>query len=255
MAALVVIALVGCEDSSSLRSRGAIQTDGGGGNAGVLASGGVPSGGTVGNGGSIGAPPSSGGTGGSGGTIGAGGMTIVYSPNSHCAVGDTALYNDVSLNTVNCDGLTHRVSQNACAPRPPSDYVLPPSGLKDECRRDGDCTGAANGHCNQSSGGGGRSGNSCSYDCLTDADCGGYGVCDCIWDQCESATCRTDADCPAGKLCLKSVSGYDASGALTNAYHCQSSNDTCTGSSGSCGQGYQCLWNGDHLACTFLPIP
>ena len=126
MASLVVIALVGCGDSSSLRSRGTSQTGGSGGNvdalasggnAGALAGGGSSSGGVGGNGGSVGGSPSSGGSVGSGGTSGGGRATLVNAPNSHCATGDTAIYNDTSLNTVNCDGFTHRVSQNACAPR------------------------------------------------------------------------------------------------------------------------------------------
>ena len=282
MASLVVIALVGCGDSSSLRSRGTSQTGGSGGNvdalasggnagalagggnvdalasggdAGPLASGGSSSGGVGGNGGSVGGSPSSGGSVGSGGTSGGGRATLVNAPNSHCATGDTAIYNDTSLNTVNCDGFTHRVSQNACAPRPPSGNVLPPSGRTDQCYRDTDCKGAANGHCNQSSGVGGRSGNNCSYDCLTDADCGNTGICDCAWDQCTTATCVTDADCAAGKLCLQSLSGYDGLGLGITSYHCQTSNDTCTVGFGSCGPGYNCSWSGDHFACQFSPIP
>jgi hypothetical protein len=260
MTTLVVIALVGCGDSSTLRSRGATQTDGGGANVDALASGGnggtLASGGVGGNGGGVGGAPSLGGSVSSGGTSGGGGTTIVNAPNSHCTVGDTSIYNDASLNSVNCDGLTHRVSQNACTPRPPSAYVYPPSGLTDQCHRDTDCTSKANGHCNSGSGsgGGGASGNSCSYDCATDADCGNYGVCDCTWDQCATATCGTDADCPAGKLCLQTLTSYTGLGTFT-AYHCQTSNDTCTVGFGNCTPGYQCLWSGDHFACTFVPTP
>jgi len=274
IATLVVIALVGCGDSSSLRSRGTTQTGGSGGNvdalasggnagalasggdAGTLASGGSSSGGVGGNGGSVGGAPSLGGSVGNGGTSGGGGTTLVNAPNSHCATRDTSIYNDASLNTVNCDGFIHRVSQSACAPRPPSANVYPPSGLTDQCYGDTDCTTKANGHCNSSfgSGGGGRSGNNCSYDCATDADCGNYGVCDCTWDQCSPATCRTDADCDAGKLCIQSPTSYNGLGPFTT-YHCQTSNDTCTVGFGTCGPGYNCNWSGDHFACQFSPIP
>jgi hypothetical protein len=284
MATLVVIALAGCGDSS-LRSRGTTPTGGSGGNvdalasggnADTLASGGSSSGGAGGNGGSVdalasggsstggaggkggsvGQPPSSGGSVSNGGTSGGGGTPLVDAPNSHCASGDTSIYNDASLNTLNCDGFIHRVSQGACAPRPPSAYVYPPSGLTDQCRRDTDCTSKANGHCNSGSGsgGGGASGNSCSYDCAIDADCGNYGVCDCTWDQCSPATCRTDADCDAGKLCIQSLTSYNGLGPFA-AYHCQTSNDTCTVGFGSCTPGYQCLWSGDHFACAFVPTP
>jgi hypothetical protein len=292
MATLVVLALVGCEDSALLGSRGAPQTGGSGGNpgalasggnagtlasggnagtlasggnagmlasggnAGTLASGGSPSGGDGGNGGSVGQPPSSGGVVGSGGTSGGGvgGTTLVDAPNSHCAVRDTSIYNDVSLNNiVDCDGFTHRVSQNACAPRPLSGNVLPPSGQTDQCYRDTDCKGKANGHCTQSSSYGGRSGNDCSYDCLTDADCGNLGICDCRSDQCVPATCLTDSDCAAGKMCLRSFDGYNSSGVDTFSYDCQTSNDSCNISLGDCGSGYNCRWSGDHFACQ--PIP
>jgi hypothetical protein len=246
MATLVVLALVGCGDGSSLGSRGTTQTGGSGGNVDALASGG-----------NAGALASGGiaGTLASGGTSGGGGTTLVDAPNSHCAVGDTSIYNDASLNTVNCDGFTHRVSQNACAPRPPSGNVLAPSGRTDQCYRDADCKGKANGHCSQGSPVGGRSGNNCSYDCLTDSDCGDTGICDCTSNQCATATCVTDSDCAAGKLCLQSPSGYNGLGLDITSYHCQTSNDTCTVSFGSCGLGYNCNWSGDHFACQFSPIP
>jgi hypothetical protein len=91
------------------------------------------------------------------------------------------------------DGSMRRHEPSTCLSSVPRSE--PASGIVyDECARDADCTERAHGYCVIGA---------CYYGCVQDSDCGESQVCFCRdpIGTCESAGCRSDADCPPDYPC------------------------------------------------------
>lgn len=158
-------------------------------------------------------------------------------PTPSACTGETALEGGLQL----CDNdLMHRASAGACSELPPaaeaisSDYFgADEAGTPFLCRRNADCTAGPYGRCTP-----GLDGPYCSYDCVTDADCGDGQLCRCDdfagGGKCTAASCRTDSDCGDGNLCaLDTACSYAR-------FMCQTSSDECA-VDGDCSAGQQCL--------------
>jgi hypothetical protein len=127
------------------------------------------------------------------------------------------------------------------------------------CESDDDCTEGENGYCyreelmilSQQ----------CVYACAVDSDCGEGAVCSCDNSYvsavtlqplsiglCVSASCRTDADCDPGRLCISPV---DSTCGPRRAigYHCQTPNDECRGPDDCVGTYRQCEYTTDRFTC------
>jgi hypothetical protein len=78
-------------------------------------------------------------------------------------------------------------------------------------------------------------------ECLTDADCASTHHCACSEEgsQCKPTSCRSDADCGAGLMCLGHMLTPDE--CLLPAFECQSPQDECVGDA-DCG-GTRCNFN------------
>lgn len=81
----------------------------------------------------------------------------------------------------------------------------------------------------------------CGSGCLVDSDCAEHEVCICqgpgLGGRCKATECKTDAACPAGKLCASLDNGCG----LPSAYVCQSDYDQCIVSSQCPNPGDQCV--------------
>lgn len=158
----------------------------------------------------------------------------------------------------------HRVVAAACPTDRPSP---PPSGLPGgACTLDVDCTQGTNGRCVSIV----TAPPTCSYDaCVTDADCGVAGVCECRSapeggaNLCRQGNCRTDGDCGVtGKgFCSPSAVRVDAScregiAPGSYGYFCHTPGDACVDDE-DCGDQRACLfdpaksaWGCHVLLCT-----
>ena len=253
LAVALVVCLLGCD--ATLGKTGNIAAGGNGGAGGAAGVGGntdQPSAGKSGAGGVAGVggntdQPSAGSTG-AGGTV--------VTPTARCPGGDSPLSTDPAGNTWVCQGtIIHRAHSNACPPRVPSDTPLPSTGLGDECVRDTDCVAKSNPRCINSSGFGGSKGNTCSYGCLTDQDCGTGSDCNCSagGGGCVAANCATDDNCATGKFCVTAKAAACGGSYL---YTCQTASDECASQPGlDCPSGDDCRWSGDHFTClTFCGV-
>jgi hypothetical protein len=136
----------------------------------------------------------------------------------------------------------HRVERNSAphAPTAPPDAGAPADTLALEngparCSSDSDCTTAQRGFCKLSYGKGTQR-LQCDYDvCVSDADCGGGGVCACHEDwahRCVEGDCKVDGDCAAPGFCAFSF-GADVMTShgrvvdLDRGYFCRTLNDAC----------------------------
>jgi hypothetical protein len=127
------------------------------------------------------------------------------------------------------------------------------------CESDDDCTEAENGYCyreeiqilSQQ----------CVYACAVDSDCGEGAVCSCdnsyvsavtlqplAIGRCVLASCRTDADCEPGRLCIAPVDS-SCGPRRAIAYHCQTPNDECAGPDDCVGTYRQCEYTTDRFSC------
>lgn len=144
------------------------------------------------------------------------------------------------------EGQRHRASTATCASALPRDEVCRGADpmFPGSCTSDADCTEKPHGQC-------GIFGQiaecSCTYGCVTDADCGDGQICDCgdPVGRCVRADCTTDADCAGDLLCVAYVSDPGCGG---TAFTCQSELDTC-GSDADCQPGENCTKIDDHLEC------
>lgn len=147
-----------------------------------------------------------------------------------------------STTTGGAPELLHRAEPVPCEPfHPSAESAIPPeyrgeAGASNEganfnfqCEFDSECTVGTYGDCqfyyrafDQV-----YAGTRCSYGCQVDADCDVGFVCECSGgnNRCVPATCTTDADCGANKLCLRSeyFNGCD----YITHYGCQSERDEC----------------------------
>jgi hypothetical protein len=152
-------------------------------------------------------------------------------------------------------GPDHRPTPAFCPPMGVSeDLPVPATGLNDQCLKASDCKTKPFGVCTNESGGGGRSGNVCAYNCEKDTDCESNEVCFCRptgnRGGCVSAACRQDSDCGSGRLCVfvqVGCNGYQ--------YVCQTPGDQCETDSDCSAQGGHCVWNGQNLTCRQCPTP
>jgi hypothetical protein len=121
------------------------------------------------------------------------------------------------------EDIEHRVSAEQCNAPAPSQCQN-----KAGCASNADCTDKPNGYCAGTLPPGGNC--SCIYGCSQDSDCTTDQLCQCDspFNRCVRATCRTDADCGAGKVCAETL--FDD---CTRGYACQTDADECT--RGSCG--------------------
>lgn len=120
----------------------------------------------------------------------------------------------------------------------------PPVGDFSACTVDADCTAKPNGYCLLWNGWDGPF-SACHYPCHDDSDCDSDELCSCdafvsnvngeslVLGVCKSTTCRSDADCGPGLLCISPVIGACAG---EESYSCQTAGDQC-GGPGDCPSG------------------
>jgi len=120
----------------------------------------------------------------------------------------------------------------------------PPVGDFRACSVDADCTAKPDGYCLLSTGWEGPV-SECAYACHADSDCDSDELCSCdaftshvngeslVLGVCKKATCRSDADCGPGLLCISPVINPCAG---DESYSCQTAGDQC-GGPGDCPNG------------------
>lgn len=159
---------------------------------------------------------------------------------------DIALPTDPSGNVHLCDRGVHRTASVACPAYLPRRTSLPETGFGDECLKDADCNEKPYGMCRAPSDSSSSTGNSCSYGCTLDSECGASQVCSCNGSGgiCIRSNCHTDADCGVGKLCLAAQPALCGGGGL---FVCETAHDEC-GVSAPCADA-DCRFDADHFAC------
>lgn len=157
---------------------------------------------------------------------------------------------DAATGFVQCaDGTTRRdtamqcptevtAATSPCAPMPGAD-----------CTSDSQCTMGAGGYCAQAHQLAHYCG--CYYGCRQDSDCASGQLCECgvVLGSCVPATCRTSADCPAGRACVATSNSSTGSACgATRSYACQTANDQCA-SDRDCANNGACLFDGTRRSC------
>jgi hypothetical protein len=138
------------------------------------------------------------------------------------------------------DGSLRRPRAAACQvslPRAKADQLM----VFNECTADSDCTSSLYGFCADGA---------CKYGCRVDDDCANGQACFCgeVIGSCITASCRSDADCPAEFPCT----GYQAVGFATpDALACQSPSDACLTDAqcSSLNPRVSCKVQVDHRVC------
>ncbi len=129
-------------------------------------------------------------------------------------------------------GFVHRTERRECAsiiPRPPPQ--LPTDSTRD-CQRDEDCAGLLHGYCDPSPYAAPHLHMVCFAGCVRDEECDTNQVCVCgnPVGTCVNATCKTDTDCGADRLCASSLFPVACYALPTpSGFDCQRPNDACRG--------------------------
>lgn len=145
------------------------------------------------------------------------------------------LRNGAPTGFVECaGGWTHRTAPAACPPPAPSAEAACSGG----CSKDADCAEKPHGRCRVLQVLGGATMCTCAYACETDADCGAAEVCACGDDggRCVPSDCRAPNACGTG-LCASAVTKPTCGTAL---YQCQRPEDACM-TDADCPAGEVCV--------------
>ena len=167
---------------------------------------------------------------GSGGQVGGGGRSSNGGAPFQCAGGSGPLVSTTtgsgpSGGFVLCaSGVVHRPSTSQCwSDLAPDDGPMGPIGIASaECQTNRDCTLAPYGQCVLTAGPGGTNlAIVCQYGCTQDSDCGDAQICLCgdPVGRCVEAQCSSDAACPSGVPCQKTVV-EGICGANTTTFRC-----------------------------------
>jgi hypothetical protein len=187
----------------------------------------------------------------------------VPDPPESC-MGSPVISAGVDTGLVSCaSGVVHRPVPAECpnhldqrgtadvAPPCEDDSCAPPS----TCRSDADCTAKPYGFCNTL---GQIPSFTCTYGCVTDADCAADEACVCgqYIGECVKANCRSADDCEAGYLCtqFRDLFGIGCNEPMQLA--CQGPNDECrTGADcASDGSGFaNCSAPSGSFRCATVP--
>ena len=229
----------GASGNASDAAAGTAGTAGGrAGSGGALGSAGAHDGG-----GTSGTASATGGTSGAtGGTADASGGAVVGSASCEDPKATIGI-DGKDTGFVSCKaGFIHRPARRECAsiiPRPPRQF---PVDSTRNCERDQDCADLLHGYCTESPISIPQLVMVCASGCVRDEECGPDQICVCgdPVGTCISATCKTDADCGAGRFCVSSLFPL-ACYALPSpsGFACQSVNDSCRGPA-DCDPGWDC---------------
>jgi len=146
------------------------------------------------------------------------------------------------------NGLVRRTEATTCASSLPQAETCALDPDLDTCASDADCTEQPNGYCSARGGFDSPSACGCVYGCTTDEDCAGGGFCRCAdpVGYCETASCRTNADCGEDLSCAEYKTDTPSCGG--GGFACQAAADLCAVTE-DCDDGLVCAYDGKKRDC------